>query len=59
MDQVTLLQSDNIVSEDVAGLSDLGVAPESLEAVLPTYLWRFRAKGQFEGTTPYPASTLQ
>jgi NADH dehydrogenase len=59
MDQVTMLKSDNIVSEDAQGLSDLGVKPESLEAVLPTYLWRFRAKGQFEGTTPYPESALQ
>ncbi len=59
MDQVTLLKSDNVVSDGALGLSDLGIAPESLEAVLPTYLWRFRAKGQFEGTTPYPESALQ
>jgi NADH dehydrogenase len=59
MDQVTLLKSDNVVSAGAAGLSDLGIAPDSLEAVLPSYLWRFRAKGQFEGANPYPASTLQ
>ena len=59
MDQVTLLKSDNVVSSGALGLSDLDIAPESLEKVLPTYLWRFRAKGQFEGATPYPASTLQ
>jgi NADH dehydrogenase len=59
MDQVTLLKSDNVVSEGAASLNDLGIAPESLEKVLPTYLWRFRAKGQFEGTTPYPESALQ
>jgi len=59
MDQVTLLKSDNVVSAGAAGLSDLGIVPDSLEAVLPSYLWRFRAKGQFEGVNPYPASTLQ
>ncbi len=59
MDQVTLLKNDNVVNAGVAGLSDLGITPDSLEAVLPTYLWRFRAKGQFGGVNPYPASTLQ
>jgi uncharacterized protein YbjT (DUF2867 family) len=59
MDQVTLLKSDNVVSAGASGMSDLGITPDSLEAVLPSYLWRFRAKGQFEGVNPYPASTLQ
>lgn len=59
MDQVTLLKSDNVVSDSAAGLSDLGIVPEQLETTVPTYLWRFRAKGQFEGTTPYPESALQ
>jgi NADH dehydrogenase len=51
-DQVTLLESDNIVSEaaKAAGLTleGLGIAPDSLEAVAPQYLWRFRAAGQFQ-----------
>ena len=59
MDQVTMLKTDTPVSDGAAGLSDLRITPESLETVLPTYLWRFRAKGQFEGTTPYPESALQ
>jgi NADH dehydrogenase len=50
-DQVTLLQSDNVVSDAAksAGLTleGLGITPDSLEAVAPQYLWRFRAAGQF------------
>jgi uncharacterized protein YbjT (DUF2867 family) len=51
-DQVTLLQSDNVVSEaaKAAGLTlqGLGITPDSLEAIVPQYLWRFRAAGQFQ-----------
>src|SRR3984893_17763596 len=50
-DQVTLLRSDNVVSDtaEAAGLTleGLGIAPDSLEAIAPQYLWRFRAAGQF------------
>ncbi len=48
MDQVTLLRTDNVASADAPGFAKLGIAPDALEAVLPTYLWRFRAKGQFQ-----------
>ena len=51
-DQVALLRSDNIVSEaaKAAGLTldGLGITADSLEAVAPQYLWRFRATGQFQ-----------
>jgi NADH dehydrogenase len=51
-DQVTLLQSDNVVSEAAksAGLTleGLGITPDSLEAIAPQYLWRFRPQGQFQ-----------
>jgi uncharacterized protein YbjT (DUF2867 family) len=51
-DQVALLRSDNVVSEaaKAAGLTleGLGIAPDSLEAIAPQYLWRFRAAGQFQ-----------
>jgi len=51
-DQVTMLKSDNVVSNEaiVAGLTlpGMGVDPTAMEAVVPTYLWRFRAAGEFE-----------
>ena len=51
-DQVTMLQSDNVVADaaKAAGLTleGLGITPDSLEAVAPQYLWRFRAAGQFQ-----------
>jgi len=51
-DQVVLLQSDNVVSDaaKAAGLTleGLGITPDSMEAVAPQYLWRFRAAGQFQ-----------
>lgn len=50
-DQVELLRSDNVVSDTAkaAGLTleGLGVTPDSLEAVAPSYLWRYRKTGQF------------
>jgi NADH dehydrogenase len=54
-DQVELLRADNVVSDTAkaAGLTleGLGIAPDSLEAVAPQYLWRFRAAGQFQKTS--------
>ena len=47
-DQVRLLKHDNVVSADARQLSDLDILPESVEAIIPTYLWRFRREGQFE-----------
>lgn len=51
-DQVTLLERDNVVSDaaKAAGLTleGLGIAADSLEAIAPQYLWRFRAAGQFQ-----------
>jgi NADH dehydrogenase len=51
-DQVAMLQSDNVVSDaaKAAGLTfeGLGITPDSMEAILPQYLWRFRASGQFQ-----------
>jgi uncharacterized protein YbjT (DUF2867 family) len=53
-DQVELLRSDNVVSAAAkhAGLTleGLGIAPDSLEAVIPQWLWRFRKTGQFQQT---------
>jgi NADH dehydrogenase len=46
-DQVELLRTDNVVSGDYPGLRELGVTPTALEAVLPTYLYRYRKGGQY------------
>src|SRR6266853_1229278 len=50
-DQVVLLRSDNVVSQTAkaAGLTleGLEIAADSLEAIAPQYLWRFRRAGQF------------
>ena len=52
VDQVRQLKIDNVVSEETvrAGRTfrGIGIEPTSLEAVLPSYLYRFRATGQFE-----------
>jgi len=46
-DQVVLLQSDNVVAEGAEGLAALGIEPTGIEAIAPTYLWRYRRGGQF------------
>ncbi|HEY1629888.1 MAG TPA: complex I NDUFA9 subunit family protein [Rhizomicrobium sp.] len=48
MDQVRLLKHDTTVSSGALGFKDLGIEPDALEAVAPAYLWRFRAKGQYD-----------
>jgi len=48
-DQVTMLKRDNVVSGEVGVIADLGVTSlESVEAIVPSYLWRFRPYGQFQ-----------
>ncbi|MDZ4371074.1 MAG: complex I NDUFA9 subunit family protein [Phenylobacterium sp.] len=46
-DQVESLKADNVVSGHFPGLAELGVTPTTLEAVLPTYLYRYRKGGQY------------
>ena len=47
-DQVDSLRADNVVAEDALTLSDLGITSlESVEAIVPTYLWRYRPYGEF------------
>jgi NADH dehydrogenase len=46
-DQVESLKSDNVVSGRLPGLAELGIAPTSLEAVLPSYLYSYRRGGQY------------
>jgi uncharacterized protein YbjT (DUF2867 family) len=51
-DQIVLLRSDNVVSGSAKHadltLEGLGIVPDSLEAIAPQYLWRFRKSGQFQ-----------
>jgi NADH dehydrogenase len=50
-DQVEMLRTDNVVSAAAIAqgrtLQGLGIAPDSIEAIVPSYLWRFRKTGQF------------
>jgi uncharacterized protein YbjT (DUF2867 family) len=51
-DQVDLLASDNIVSTEAEAegrvLRALGLEPQAAEAIIPSYLVRFRRTGQYE-----------
>ena len=46
-DQVELLKSDNVVADGALGLTDLGVTPTAVEAIIPSYLFRYRKGGQY------------
>lgn len=46
-DQVRNLGRDNVVAPGARGLSDLGIQPTPMDAVLPEYLWRYRPSGQY------------
>ena len=46
-DQVVLLEKDNVVADGAEGLAELGIQPTGLEAIAPSYLWRYRRGGQF------------
>jgi uncharacterized protein YbjT (DUF2867 family) len=55
-DQVRMLKNDNVVSAlakaEGRTLEGLGIKAEPVEAIVPTYLYRFRRAGQFDGRTP-------
>jgi len=58
-DQVQMLKRDNVVGQSgeptIGAFRDLGVSGlETIETIVPTYLWRFRPYGQF--TTPTNAA---
>ena len=52
-DQVELLRGDAVVSEaarrEGRTLDAFGIEPLAMAAVVPSYLWRFRKRGQFKG----------
>ncbi len=50
-DQVRMLHSDNVVSEGAKGFADLGITPSAVEAVIPTYLDRYRPGGRFRSAS--------
>lgn len=58
VDQVRLLQQDNVVSQEAkdAGLviEELGITPQSIDVIVPEYLWRFRPKGEFAEDSSLP-----
>jgi NADH dehydrogenase len=61
-DQVALLRRDNVVSQEAiaAGrtLEALGIAPETIGAIVPTYLSRYRKTGQYADERLTPTPTL-
>ena len=46
-DQVVQLETDNVVADGAEGLAELGIEPTGVEAIAPSYLWRYRRGGQF------------
>lgn len=55
-DQVELLKFDNVVSDAAIAegrtFAGLGIEPTAVEAVVESYLWRFRPQGQFDRKRP-------
>jgi NADH dehydrogenase len=51
-DQVEMLRRDNVVSPEAEAegrtFAGLGITPDAMEAIVPSYLWRFRRTGQFK-----------
>ena len=46
-DQVEMLKYNNIVSGEYPTLQDLGISGKNIHSILPKYIYRFRAGGQF------------
>lgn len=44
-DQIVMLETDNVVAPGMPGLEELGIRPEALEGIVPSYLRRFRPGG--------------
>lgn len=55
VDQVKMMERDCVVSDEATKakrtLEGLGIAPTTMDAILPTYLWRFRKNGQYDANT--------
>jgi len=46
-DQVEMLKYNNIVSGQYPNLKDLGITGKKIQSILPKYIYRFRAGGEF------------
>jgi uncharacterized protein YbjT (DUF2867 family) len=57
-DQVELLKTDNVVSEAAAregrNLAGLGITGQSIQGIVPSYLYRYRKAGQFTAPKGIP-----
>lgn len=49
-DHVELLRADNVVSGAAPGFAELGIEPKTVEAIVPSYLYRYRKGGQYAAT---------
>ena len=47
-DQVNMLREDNVVGDDALTISDLGITPTPVEAIMPKFLIRYRKSGAYE-----------
>ncbi len=47
LDQLRLLKTDNVLTGKLPGLTELGIQPTGLEAILPSYLETYRRGGHF------------
>lgn len=58
LDQVELLKTDNVVSEEARAegrtLAGLGITPKGIEGIVPGYLYRYRKAGQFTAPKGMP-----
>ena len=58
LDQVELLKTDNVVSEEARAdgrtLQGLGISPKGIEGIVPGYLYRYRKAGQFTAPKGMP-----
>ena len=57
-DQVELLKTDNVVSEAATSegrdLASLGITAQSIQGIVPSYLYRYRKAGQFTAPKGMP-----
>ena len=49
-DQVEMLKFDNVADKSLPGLAEAGIVPTSVEAIVPSYLYRYRKGGQYAPT---------